>query len=47
MKEEELLRIYLERLEKLSLERLHERNISALQAIKEALNYLEGEMRGY
>jgi len=47
MNEEELLKIYLDKLTKLSLEKLHERNISALQALKEALNYIEGEMRGY
>ncbi len=47
MNEEQLLQMYLEKLAKLSLEKLHERDISALQALREALNYIEGEMRGY
>ena len=47
MHEEELLQVYLDKLAKLSLEKLHERKISALQALKEALNCIEGEMRGY
>ncbi len=47
MNEEELLNIYLEKLKLLSLERLQEKNISVIQALKESLNYIEGEMRGY
>ena len=47
MNEEELLNIYLEKLKLLSLERLQEKNISVIQALKESLNYIEGEMKGY
>ena len=47
MNEEELLNIYLEKLRLLSLEKLQEQNISVIQALKESLNYIEGEMIGY
>lgn len=47
MNEEELLNIYLEKLRLLSLEKLQEQNISVMQALKESLNYIEGEMQGY
>lgn len=47
MNKEELLNIYLEKLKLLSLERLQENNISVIQALKESLNYIEGEMQGY
>jgi hypothetical protein len=47
MNKEELLNIYLEKLRLLSLERLQDKNISVMQALKESLNYIEGEMRGY
>jgi len=47
MQNEELLKIYLQKLNELAFERLEERNLSPLEAIKEALNYIEGEMQGY
>ena len=47
MNEEELLNLYLEKLKLLSLERLQEKNISVIQALKESLAYIEGEMTGY
>lgn len=47
MHNEELLKIYLQKLQEEAFERLRERNITPLEAIKEALNYIEGEMQGY
>lgn len=47
MHDEENLKIYLKKLEELAYERLQERNITPLEAIREALNYIEGEMKGY
>ncbi len=47
MSEVEKLTIYLERLKVLSHENVQEKNITAIQALKEALNYIEGEMIGY
>lgn len=47
MYDEENLKIYLKKLEELAYERLQERNITPLEAIREALNYIEGEMKGY
>ncbi|MDP2077135.1 MAG: hypothetical protein Q8J85_03750 [Sulfuricurvum sp.] len=47
MSEEEKLTIYLEKLKALSFENLKEKNTTAIQALKEALNYIEGEMIGY
>jgi hypothetical protein len=47
MSEEEKLTIYLEKLKIISAETLRDKNITALQALKEALNYIEGEMVGY
>ena len=47
MNQEELLKVYLEKLGAMALERLQEKNISALDAIKESLNFIEGEMKGY
>ena len=47
MDNEELLKIYLERLKSLSLEQLHDNKVSVLEALKASLNYLEGEMKGY
>ena len=44
MSNEENLKIYIQRLQELALERLKERNITPLNAIKEALNFIEGEM---
>ena len=47
MQDEELLKIYLQKLQEQAFERLKERNLTPLQAIKEALNHIEGEMQGY
>ena len=47
MSEVEKLTIYLEKLKVLSFENLQEKNTTAIQALKEALNYIEGEMIGY
>lgn len=47
MSEAEKLTIYLERLKTLSFENLQEKSITAIEALKEALNYIEGEMIGY
>ena len=47
MNKNELLDVYLERLKTLSLERLDDKNISVIEALKASLNYLEGEMKGY
>ena len=47
MSEAEKLTIYLEKLKVLSFENLQEKNITAIEALKEALNYIEGEMIGY
>ena len=47
MNQEELLTIYLERLKELALERLHERDTTAIAALREAFNIIEGEMKGY
>ena len=47
MHDKERLKIYLQKLEEIAYERLKERNLSPLDAIKEALNYIEGEMQGY
>ena len=46
MSEEEKLMVYIERLKLLSLEKLGQ-NKTAMQALKESLNYIEGEMTGY
>ncbi len=47
MNEEEKLKLYLERLKQLALEKIKDKNISAIRALKESLNYIEGEMTGY
>ncbi len=47
MSETEKLAIYLEKLKLLSYEFLEGKNTTALQALKEAINYIEGEMIGY
>lgn len=44
MNKEENLKIYIEKLHKLALEKLQERDVTPLEAIREALNYIEGEM---
>jgi hypothetical protein len=47
MNEEEKLKVYLERLQKLALEKVKEKKITAIAALKESLHYIEGEMTGY
>lgn len=48
MDQEELLTRYLEKLQLLCLERLEEeRGLSIIEALKESIRYLEGEMQGY
>ncbi len=47
MDQEELLRLYVEKLHLLAQERLQERNMSVIEALQDALTYLEGEMQGY
>ncbi|QSZ41186.1 hypothetical protein GJV85_03345 [Sulfurimonas aquatica] len=47
MSEEEKLLYYLEKLKVLSLEKLEDKNKSAIEALKESLNIIEGEMIGY
>lgn len=42
--QEKNLEIYLEKLHKIALEHMVERNLSPIQALKEAINFLEGEM---
>ena len=46
MSEEEKLRVYLERLKVLAEEKLSGKK-TAIQALKESLNIIEGEMLGY
>ena len=46
MSEEEKLKVYLERLKVLAEDRL-DKNTTAMQALKESLNIIEGEMVGY
>lgn len=47
MNDEERLKIYLKKLEELAFERFKERSMTPIDAIREALNYIEGEMQGY
>jgi len=47
MNQEELLNLYLEKLRVLSLEKLEENTLSVIEALKESIVYLEGEMQGY
>ncbi len=47
MNNEALLTCYLEKLRLLALEKMDEENISVLDALKQAIIYLEGEMQGY
>ena len=44
MNQEEQLKMYIQRVEALALEYIHERNITAFEALKEAMNFIEGEM---
>ena len=48
MEREELLKLYLEKLRLLTLESLDEKEaLSVIDALKQALLFLEGEMSGY
>jgi hypothetical protein len=47
MNDETLLDLYLEKLRLLALEKMDENNTSVLEALKEALIFLEGELSGY
>jgi hypothetical protein len=47
MDQEELLNLYLEKLRALCNEKLEDSNISVMEALKESIVYLEGEMQGY
>ena len=47
MNQEELLNLYLEKLRVLSLEKLEDNTLSVIEALKESIIYLEGEMQGY
>jgi len=48
MSQQELLNLYLEKLRLLALEKLeHNSDLSTIEALKEALIFLEGEMQGY
>ncbi|MEA1983728.1 MAG: hypothetical protein U9N39_09295 [Campylobacterota bacterium] len=47
MNEEEKLLLYIEKLKLLSLEKLENRDIDALRALKESLHFIGGEMKGY
>ena len=47
MNQEELLNLYLEKLRVLSLEKLKDNKLSVIEALKESIVYLEGEMQGY
>ena len=47
MDQKELLDLYLEKLRALCAEKLEEKEISVIEALKESILYLEGEMQGY
>lgn len=47
MNQEELLDLYLEKLRALCKEKLEESNISVIDALKESILYIEGEMQEY
>lgn len=47
MTEYEKLIIYIEKLKEISIQNLQDKDITAIQALKQALNYIEGEMIGY
>lgn len=47
MSEEEKLQVYLEKLKVLALEKIASRKTDAITALKESLEYIEGEMIGY
>jgi len=47
MENEELLALYLEKLRLYSLDKLEFNEITVLEALKESLVFIEGEMTGY
>ena len=47
MDNEALLALYLEKLRIMAEERLNSKEISVLNALKESLTFLEGELTGY
>lgn len=47
MNQEELLQQYLKKLQEKARELMVEEQMSALEALRLALNYIEGEMHGY
>ena len=47
MENNELLDLYLEKLRALCNEKLEDSDISVMEALKESIVYLEGEMQGY
>lgn len=47
MEQKELLDLYLEKLRLLALEKMEENNLSVIEALKESIIFLEGEMQGY
>ena len=47
MSEEEKLKFYLQKIERIAKENLERKNTTAMQALKEALNLIEGELIGY
>ena len=47
MKQDELLELYLEKLRVLCKEKIEERNLSVIEALKESILYIEGEMQEY
>lgn len=47
MSEEEKLKFYLQKIERIAKENLERKNTTAMQALKEALHLVEGELIGY
>jgi len=47
MSEEDKVKLYIQRLEVLALEKVNVKKVSAITALKEALHIIEGEMVGY
>lgn len=47
MNQEELLNLYLEKLCLLSMQKFAEKELSVMEALKESIVCLEGEMQGY
>lgn len=47
MNQEELLNLYLEKLRLLCMQKLKEQDVTVMDALKDSIVYLEGEMQGY